>query len=552
MEISVNSEWLDMPLDAAVSMHWSGQRFSNVFADEFSTDFELPRTAKNIRLLDVWSVLARQGEPFGNMVPCLAVMRGWQGDGALSIDGMTADGIKVTLYARGLPESLKGDLRDIVTDTNETIIDFTTTQLEQSGSVEAVNRTLYADRVAVVRPNVRVQWLLSQIAGKTGVAMPTVDADMRIVATRQVVCPQNTVQLIEWTVTNATTYEISRSGQHITNEIDSENRWLRMNRAATLALSLYWSTSAGATGAFARLQISSNGGVNWANIRDFTLDSSSSQPASVTVALQDSDIWRIIFVGWAGSMIAVCKYSNYDVFADDYNTALKYDRNGNYTLPFWVGEKASFVYFGTIANLPTFTVRQLLSSLAWQSGQRIEVQPSAVTLSPATRSAEIEGEISAVNFACSALGQRTVVEAANGDTLAEVQIPNASLESVKTVHKSIFAKLQSVDASNYAYIHLYDLDESGAAVPVTFEGVALARAVAFVSGTLSGTVRLVPYAAWSTLGLDELHRVCEVQGVTDADISALDFVTLHGYRLMLIDGDRDELSGLITFKSLLI
>ena len=99
MEISVNSEWLDMPLDAAVSMHWSGQRFSDVFADEFSTDFELPRTAKNIRLLDVWSVLARQGEPFGNMVPCVAVMRGWQGDGALSIDGMTADGIKVTLYA---------------------------------------------------------------------------------------------------------------------------------------------------------------------------------------------------------------------------------------------------------------------------------------------------------------------------------------------------------------------------------------------------------------------------------------------------------------------
>lgn len=550
MEISVNSEWLDMPLDAAVSMHWSGQRFSDVFADEFSTDFELPRTAKNIRLLDVWSVLARQGEPFGNKVPCVAVMRGWQGDGALSIDGMTADGIKVTLYARGLPESLKGDLRDIVTDTNETIIDFTTTQIEQSGSADAVNRTLYADRVAVVRPNVRVQWLLSQIAGKTGVAMPTVDADMRIVATRQVVCPQNAVQVLDATWGD-TSGEWLRSGQHITNEVSSEGMTVQMNRAATVQVSAWVHTAIVSGSAVVAIQASEDGST-WSTRLLQSGGVGTTTHTTIQMSTTANTQWRIQCSGWQGRIVLVCRWANYTITADDYNTALKYDRNGNYSLPSWVGEKASFVYFGTIANLPTFTVRQLLSSLAWQSGQRIEVQPSAVTLSPATRSAEIEGEISAVNFACSALGQRTVVEAANGDTLAEVQIPNASLESVKTVHKSIFAKLQSVDASNYAYIHLYDLDESGAAVPVTFEGVALARAVAFVSGTLSGTVRLVPYAEWSTLGLEELRRVCEVQGVTDADISALDFVTLHGYRLMLVEGDRDELSGLTTFKSLLI
>lgn len=550
MEISVNSEWLDMPQDAAVSMHWSGQRFSVVFADEFSTDFELPRTAKNIRLLDVWSVLARQGEPFGNMVPCLAVMRGWQGDGALSIDGMTADDIKVTLYARGLPESLKGDLRDIVTDTAETIIDFTTTQLEQSGSVKAVNRTLYADRVAVVRPNVRVQWLLSLIASNTGITMPTVDADMRIVATRQVVCPQNTVQVLDATWGD-TSGEWTRSGQHITNEVGSEGVTVQMNRAATVQVSAWVHTAIVSGTAVVAIQASEDGST-WTTRLLQSGGVGTTTHTTIQMSTTANTQWRIQCSGWQGRIVLVCRWANYTITADDYDTALKYDRNGNYSLPSWVGESASFVYFGTIANLPTFTVRQLLSSLAWQSGQRLDVQPSAVTLSPATRSAEIEGEISAVNFACSALGQRTVVEAANGDTLAEVQIPNASLESVKTVHKSIFAKLQSVDASNYAYIHLYDLDESGAAVPVTFEGVALARAVAFVSGALSGTVRLVPYAEWSMLGLDELSRVCEVQGVTEADISALDFVTLHGYRLMLIDGDRDELSGLTTFKSLLI
>lgn len=550
MEISVNSEWLDMPLDAAVSMHWSGQRFSDVFADEFSTDFELPRTAKNIRLLDVWSVLSRSGEPFGNMVPCLAVMRGWQGDGALSIDGMTADGIKVTLYARGLPESLKGDLRDIVTDTAETIIDFTTTQLEQSGSADAVNRTLYADRVAIVRPNVRVQWLLSLIASNTGITMPTVDADMRIVATRQVVCPQNTVQVLDATWGD-TSGEWTRSGQHITNEVGSEGVTVQMNRAATVQVSAWVHTAIVSGTAVVAIQASEDGST-WTTRLLQSGGVGTTTHTTIQMSTTANTQWRIQCSGWQGRIVLVCRWANYTITADDYDTALKYDRNGNYSLPSWVGERASFVYFGTIANLPTFTVRQLLSSLAWQSGQRLDVQPSAVTLSPATRSAEIEGEISAVNFACSALGQRTVVEAANGDTLAEVQIPNASLESVKTVHKSIFAKLQSVDASNYAYIHLYDLDESGAAVPVTFEGVALARAVAFVSGTLSGTVRLVPYAEWSTLGLDELRRVCEVQGVTEADISALDFVTLHGYRLMLIDGDRDELSGLTTFKSLLI
>lgn len=87
------------------------------------------------------------------------------------------------------------------------------------------------------------------------------------------------------------------------------------------------------------------------------------------------------------------------------------------------------------------------------------------------------------------------------------------------------------------------------------QDIVLVIFVYFVMSNISSNVFFLSksqHAEWSTLGLDELRRVCEVQCVTNADISALDFVTLHGYRLMLIEGDRDEETRLTNFKGLTI
>lgn len=548
MRIRVNNEWLDMA-KTLVGVHWANMRFSDAFQDAYSTDFELPMTTKNMRLLDVFSVLSRSGDPYASMVACCVVIDGLSSDGLISIDGVSGELIRCTVYFAQLPTALSEPVTRLVTDNADTIVDFTDRTLEgESSRVGEVNYTLYQTAGNIIRPNVKLSYLLSQLTAATGINLPTVPDTLRIIGSRQVVCPQNARQLIEWSVSSYTNYEISRHGQHIANEVDTTNKWVTINRAATLALSLYWSTTAAISGAMARIQISSNGGQNWANIQDVPLDGSERQPVAFSVALQSGDIWRILFIGWSGTLMSICDYSGYEITADDYGVPLVFDRDADYSLPSWVDEDASFVYYGVLANISTFTTRELLSSLAWMMGKRIRFTPFAVEMVDANVSKFIEARIDSVDFGCDKLGRTIKIESANGETLASASIDNTKLQDTATLHKSIFARLQGVDSWNIVAVDFYSNNGDGWAAQDYNGGVALAVQTVHSSGMLY----LQPWGDWSMLGIDTLRRVALIDAVTLDEISGCDYVYIDGHKYMLIEGDRDEETGLINFKALII
>lgn len=530
-----------------VGVHWSSLRFSDAFQDAYSTDFELPMTAKNMRLLDVFSVLSRRGDPYASMVACCVVIDGLSSDGLISVDGVSGELIRCTVYFAQLPTALSEPVTRIVTDNADTIVDFTDRTLEgESSRVGDVNYTLYQTAGNIIRPNVKLSYLLSRLTAATGINLPSVPDTLRIIGTRQVVCPHNTVQVLDlnWGDTSG---EWLRTGQHITNEVGSEGVTVQQNRPARVEISAWVHTAIISGSAIVALQASEDGST-WTTrpLQSGGVGTTTHTTLQMTMTSQTK--WRIQCSGWQGRIVLVCRWSNYAITDNDYDVPLVFDRDADYSLPSWVDEDASFVYYGVLANLPTFTARELLSSLAWMMGKRIRVTPFAVELVDADVSKSIEARIDSVEFGCDKLGRTIKIESANGETLASASIDSSKLQDTATLHKSIFARLQGVSAWNIVNVDFYSNNGDGWAAQDYNGGVALAVLTAHSSGTLY----LQPWGEWSMLGIDTLRRVAMIDAVTLDEISGCDYVYIDGHKYMLIEGDRDEETGLINFKALII
>lgn len=529
-----------------VGVHWANMRFSDAFQDAYSTDFELPMTAKNMRLLDVFSVLSRNGDPYASMVACCVVIDGLSSDGLISVDGVSGELIRCTVYFAQLPTALSESVTRIVTDNADTIVDFTDRTLEGDSRVGEVNYTLYQTAGNIIRPNVKLSYLLSRLTAATGINLPTMPDTLRIIGSRQVVCPQNTVQVLDldWGDTSGTWRMV---GQHITNETSTDEVMMQQNRPARVEISAWVHTAIISGSAIVALQASEDGST-WTTrpLQSGGVGTTTHTTLQMTMTSQTK--WRVQCSGWQGRIVLVCRWSNYTITDNDYDVPLAFDRDADYSLPSWVGEDASFVYYGVLANLPTFTARELLSSLAWMMGKRIRVTPFAVELVDADVSKSIEARIDSVEFGCDKLGRTIKIESANGETLASASIDSAKLQDTTTLHKSIFARLQGVSSWNIVNVDFYSNNGDGWAAQDYNGGVALGVLTTHSSGTLY----LQPWGDWSMLGIDTLRRVTMIDAVTLDEISGCDYVYIDGHKYMLIEGDRDEETGLTNFKCLLI
>lgn len=545
MQIRVNGEWLDMA-QSDIAAHWGNMRFTDVFADDYTTDFELPMTAKNVRLLDVWSVTSRDGEPFGDMVNCWVMMRGVGKDARLSVNGISGGAIQVTVYIANFPEVLRGVVNRLIVDNDDTIVDLTKRTMETAATSQAgVNFTAYLTAYDVIHTNVKVNYLLKRIAAETGITMPTVDDELRLIATRSVVCPQVTKQALLISMAGSSMH-YTQYGQHITNEVDADKVVVKMRKSAAVKFTIYAKSGFNVTTDRLFLQ-GSNDGVTWGIVGEINRGAHDEVVTTViNASFGVGAYWRVYSAGWVGSVFIAAEWSRYTITDDDYKVTLNYDDTADYNLPTWVDAEISYVYFGTLANLETFTARELLSSLAWYMGKRLEIDINDIALVDADTSTEIQAELTAYRFDSEHLGRSTKIESANGETLTEVTIDNSKLADSVTLHKSMFAKLQPQPLlGGVVMLNLYEKTD-GKMSPISFSGSALA-----IAREVSGVVALYPADEWALLGIDTLVRVCEVEGLTREDISRYDYVVVDGHRYMLIEGDIDDNTGYTTFKALL-
>ena len=242
------------------------------------------------------------------------------------------------------------------------------------------------------------------------------------------------------------------------------------------------------------------------------------------------------------------KVMDYTVTADDYDKPAPYVTGA---IPMWTGwqNDISYNYYGMICNLPEMTVRDLLCSLAWKVGKKIRVAGNAITFVDADSVRDIRAVIQSANLTTDRLGRTNRFVSADDVTLKEWRIDNDNLEDDMEVNKSMF--LFVADTQNtrgeMARVPQYAWDEGG-------DGTTTLKVTEVNHPVLLQCVNytLKAWKAVYTLGMESLTRVVEIEAVTDEDVSQLDYVRIEGHDFMLVDGDKDETTGLTTFRALLI
>lgn len=544
IRIYIGGKPLEIPRQE-LHFSFSNMRFSDVLADAYSTDMEIPLTDWNIATLDAWGLLDRPQQLFGERIACQVVTSVGMFAGRLQVSSLTDTTATATLYLSELPEALDGKVRDILTDDANTILDMLAWKnraYDTPSTIGLIHKNQYdAFSPNIIRmPNVAISQLYTNIGNAIGMTMPLVDDTLRIVLSRMVVCPQNPRQLVN--LSCDTTQSVFLAGQHVADTI--EDNIIKFNRTCSVNMTIYIN-GIGQGAIYVALQKKAAGEQTWNDVYNIATTSSVHVVPSFYVA--NGDELRLYYHSWTGSVILDMTLGNYDILPTDYETALEYDHGTDYSLPTWYTGNGGYVYLGTYCNLPDITLRELLSAVAWYLGKVIEVDATSIIYADSERTAAIEAKIDTYNIASDAFGQLCNIMGSNDEVFLSWSIANTALEPSKTLYKSPFLRLsrKQYSSGEWATIDMFDTES-----PYKFVGLdGTALCVATTNGNV---VYLAPCEAPDTLGLDEVTRVMEIEGRTMEDIRHMDYVLINGHRYMVEGGDLDEQSGLINFKALLI
>lgn len=547
MRILINSTELDVTAGQEVSFHFANMRFSDVFANSFSTDFDLPLTSNNIRILGVYGLIDRPQQLFGSLIECQVLTRGENRRGRMQVNSIKNGAVNVTLYMSELPTELSLPLARFIPDTAATIyswLNWESRAYETPSSSRAFDNKTYYDRGdgIPVMPNVKLSELFARIATASGMTINTgALADYRLMCSRLVVCPQNQRQIIYYECNN-TTMKLQRAGQHITNEVKAEPvdiatvpaYPIEINRDCRIYLVLSAVRTLSATDIAVWLQ--HNGA--WSSV---TLTSGR---AIINVTAGDIVAFTSTYTG---SLIVDMTISEYEIREDDYDTKLTLDVGADYSTPSWYTGGGAYVYIGIMCCLPQLTAKELLSAIGWQIGKIIYVNDMELTYNQPNRYATIDAEIVSYAPQSDSLGRVNVIQGADGGQLAKFYV-DAVLQAEKVFHKSPFVSLATAlhgDSMQWAVIDLFERTE-----PFDFVGVE--GGILTLAASNGTTSYLTAPTAVSFLGVDALAFVMEIEGVTLSDITHLDYVVINSHTYMVEQGDTDELTGMTNFKALLI
>lgn len=554
MRILINSTELDVTAGQEVSFHFANMRFSDVFANSFSTDFDLPLTSNNIRILGVYGLIDRPQQLFGSLIECQVLTRGENRRGRMQINSIKNGAVNVTLYMSELPTELSLPLARLIPDTAATIyswLDWESRAYETPSSSRAFDNKTYYDRGdgIPVMPNVKLSELFARIATASGMTINTGSlADYRLMCSRLVVCPQNQRQIALYQLQNVIMQK-KMSGQHITNEIADDPVVINdvaiyptdFNRDCSVTVAITAVSTTGLPDESITLWKRHND--EWQQIRTYAPESSSREEY-VTIEEGDAIGVSCIMGGW---LMVDLTISEYEIREDDYDTKLTLDVGADYSTPSWYTGGGAYVYIGIMCCLPKLTAKELLSAIGWQIGKIIEVNDMSLTYNQPNRYATIDAEIVSYAPQSDALGRVNEIQGADGGQLTKFYI-DAVLQAEKVFHKSPFVKLATAlhgDSMQWAVIDLFERTE-----PFDFVGVE--GGVLTVAASSGTTSYLTAPTAVSFLGVDSLAFVMEIEGVTLADITHLDYVVINTHTYMVEEGDTDELTGMTNFKALLI
>ena len=235
MEIYVNGQQLDVYSGQDVEISWTNIRFADsAIPDEWSTDVELPQSQHNIQLLEAYGLLDR-GPLYTSQVPCSVLIKEIAYDGYLHVTAFSKDTITATVYILTIPYELYDkELRDYYPADDQSSI-FRWDRLTKITTATATsdiavypydyNSDYYSNINAQMHPSVRAEKIHQLIEAAEGVTLPTLNEDLFLTATKQVVSPNNKIQCFaaRWKDNAPPSDPITLiGGQHITNDFACE------------------------------------------------------------------------------------------------------------------------------------------------------------------------------------------------------------------------------------------------------------------------------------------------------------------------------------------
>ena len=207
-----------------IEWSWSTIRFSESIRDQYTNDFEIPKTENNMRLLGVAGLLDSRTQPLGEqIVPCTMTVGSKIMNVYLQVVSVRKEDITICVYEKLFPNNVRDSkINKYVVDDDSSIYAWNT---NSDGTYPEFRKYWYGmaynKSYAQLHPSKLLSEVIQKVNAGMGIEMPDAPSSKYVVATKKTVCPQNRIQVIEghWTADSGN-FAVLYGGQHITNDCE--------------------------------------------------------------------------------------------------------------------------------------------------------------------------------------------------------------------------------------------------------------------------------------------------------------------------------------------
>lgn len=577
MEIYIDNELLDMPADGGeITETITNVRFcSDVLSDDFTTDFDVPLTRKNRRLLGLYTEFYT-GHP--QRVACVAYKSGERYTAQLTVNSVTDSTANVTLFTPVLFASIDNlSLWRLQVDSASTIYKWA----EDAAALDTVPFPKYITekgniagcyaRHPVATHTDIMQGVLATQGGNLSldesefVAVDWDLQDLTVVATKKTVCPQNPTQCL-LAIAESGSYDFSIfGGQHIVNDLKMEEQpiysggqWLpsgtvqsfTFNRRCNATVTVEKWNKDGIYDA----DIYINGVAQ--NMVDNTGGTGSIKSKTTTKTFYEGDVLTMVSDQMSGDKIIMVKfvYSGYNIADADYEEELDY-------LPVsadWSAWGASFPpshtdwsfsFFGLWCNMPDISIKSYLTTVCWVAGMQyvLEQLPTLTLKLTALTDDEKTVEkhwVESVAMTSSTIGRTNIIRYKDGKPSAILTAEGSELEGEKVLFESEFSSVKATRDSKKGYVPIYEMEQDDEVLDahnwkVNYEDCDGYLGLLYYNSDLPISSLGVP-PKLSTMEMRDFGSVVEVKGWTRQDIRRDSSVIIDGLRFALTSVEWDD------------
>lgn len=598
---------LDVKSDQDMSFEWTAFRFAEGLRDQYTNDLELPKTHNNISILGCYNLLDSPNQLYGNHIqPAILTVDGRMTECYIQIVSVNKTTITVCLYEKTFPMELRDkNIARMFEDDYTTIIAWNTNTMDAYPDwFKKYDYGMpYDKNYAQYHPIKRLDDILPDVSANLGFGLPSINPDWYVMATKKVVCPQNTKQYIEGKMKSDHTFAIM-GGQHITNDLEysaaiTSNDRITFDRDCSVAMDIWIGWKSRTNSYNVPFVVT-----HWkeetqtSNTYEFQLDGLNytngvtTGNASFNVKRGDSLIFGVISGSYYDmvSMVAHLEITDYEITLDDYDREMTYvarlprlqvyqyaansyeywyfDSN-TYNLGYhYKGSSstshknvqtpyASFAWFGYWANVPDISAAELLWGIAWLLGKKPVFANGEFNYEDADVTAVIDGNVTETRPASTYFGMKNYIRFSNEENPEPIsEIDNVWLENEKDLHKSPFGLVKNL--SQYSgIVQQYsnpEYDSESGEYSCDFEdaGFVIVENISHINNiqVISPFVKDIQIKRF---GLGMITSVTEVDIETfNSPLQLADYIYLDGRKFMVISGETDIKTRKSTITAVLV